>query len=262
MEFRNEAVIRSHLKLYFIMGSVNVPALGHPAGNGNGDVGVAGAGDAPSYRDAKAVATEAAAAEATIKRISPADVLREAIKGGITMFQFREKGGGALTGVARLALGEELRGICREAGIPFIVNDDLELALVLDADGVHVGQDDLPAAEIRRRIGARRIVGVSAHSLAEARQAIADGADYLGIGPVYPTASKADAKPVQGTRLIQELKHNGIHIPLVGIGGITENNAAEVFRAGVDGISVISAIASAAAPAEAARRLFSAGADK
>lgn len=193
-------------------------------------------------------------------RLTPAETLTAAADGGITLFQFREKGPGALTGAASLELGRQLRQICRTRRIPFIVNDDLELAVALDADGVHVGQDDLPAAQIRQRLGGEKIIGVSAHTLAEARQAIADGADYLGIGPVYPTSSKDDAKAVQGTAVIEELRRSGLHIPLVGIGGITLDNALPVIRAGADGISVISAIAGAediAGAAGAFRKLIS-----
>lgn len=176
---------------------------------------------------------------------SPAKVLKEAVAGGITMFQFREKGTGALTAQVRFNLGRRLQKICRENGVPFIVNDDIDLAIALDADGIHVGQDDTPALAIRQLLGEDKIVGVSAHSLAEAQQAIADGADYLGIGPIYPTSSKEDAQAVRGTSVIEEIRNSGITIPLVGIGGITVNNAAPVLAAGADGISVISAIAGA-----------------
>lgn len=185
----------------------------------------------------------------------PAEVLTEAIEGGVTIFQFREKGPGALTGEARTALARELQAICRSRGVPFIVNDDVELAAELDADGVHVGQEDEPAGVIRGRLGARKIIGVSAHTPEEVRQAALDGADYLGIGPVYPTSSKDDARPVQGTALISSLRGQGIDIPLVGIGGITAENAAPVHEAGADGVSVISAIAAAPSPREAAAAL-------
>ncbi|MEK4348154.1 thiamine phosphate synthase [Paenibacillus sp. FSL P4-0184] len=178
-------------------------------------------------------------------RIAPAKVLKEAITGGITMFQFREKGTGALTAQVKFNLGRRLQKICRANGVPFIVNDDIDLAIALDADGIHVGQDDTPALAIRQLLGEDKIVGVSAHSLAEAQQAIADGADYLGIGPIYPTSSKEDAQAVQSTSVIEEIRNSGITIPLVGIGGITVHNAAPVLAAGADGISVISAIAGA-----------------
>jgi thiamine-phosphate pyrophosphorylase len=178
-------------------------------------------------------------------RKAPAKVLNEAISGGITMFQFREKGTGALTAEARLHLGKRLQKICRANGVPFIVNDDIDLAIAVDADGIHVGQDDTPARVIRQLLGDDKIIGVSAHSLVEAQQAIEDGADYLGIGPIYPTSSKDDAQAVQGTLMIEELRNSGITIPIVGIGGITEHNAAPIFTSGADGISIISAIAGA-----------------
>ncbi|AHV97210.1 thiamine phosphate synthase [Paenibacillus sabinae] len=206
--------VRSLLKVYFIMGSVNC-------------------------------------------RRPAAEVLEEAIAGGVTIFQFREKGTGALTGAAKLDLARELQGICRAHGVPFIVNDDIDLAIALDADGVHVGQDDEPARILREQLGSDKIIGVSAHTPEEVRQAIADGADYLGIGPVYPTSSKDDARPVQGTVLIENLRREGISIPIVGIGGITVSNASPVLAAGADGISVISTIASASSPRLAAAELAS-----
>ncbi|MFC6651293.1 thiamine phosphate synthase [Paenibacillus rhizoplanae] len=187
-------------------------------------------------------------------RLSPEDTLTAATDGGITLFQFREKGLSALKGAALLQLGGQLREICRNSGIKFIVNDDLELAAALDADGIHVGQDDLPARLIRQRLGEHKIIGVSAHNLTEARQAIADGADYLGVGPVYPTTSKDDAQAVRGTTVIEELRRSGLSIPVVGIGGITLENAPPVIRAGADGLSIISAIAGAEDIRETARR--------
>ncbi|ASA21131.1 thiamine phosphate synthase [Paenibacillus donghaensis] len=177
---------------------------------------------------------------------TPAEVLRAAIAGGITMFQFREKGPAALTGAACMELARSLQQICRSHGIPFIVNDDIGLAVTLDADGIHVGQEDVPARTLREQLGPRKIIGVSAHTLEEAGQAIADGADYLGVGPVYPTSSKDDARAVQGTNTISVLRRSGLSIPLVGIGGITAANCRPVMAAGADGISVISAIAGAA----------------
>ena len=178
-------------------------------------------------------------------RKPPVETLIEAIYGGITMFQFREKGPQALQGSERDALALELRAICRSHGIPFIVNDDVDLALRVDADGVHVGQEDESAAAIRKRLGEGKILGVSAHHLAEAQQAIRDGADYIGVGPMYPTSSKDDAQPVQGPELVWKLRQGGIVLPLVGIGGITADNASPVLSAGADGLAVISAITGA-----------------
>lgn len=171
----------------------------------------------------------------------PEQVFIEALAGGVSMFQFREKGEGALCGEQRLALARKLQACCRQAGVPFIVNDDVELALALDADGVHIGQDDESADSVRERIG-NRILGVSAHSVEEARLAILQGADYLGVGPIYPTQSKDDAKEVQGPGIVRKLRSAGIELPIVGIGGITEARVEEVIRAGADGVAVISAI--------------------
>jgi len=172
---------------------------------------------------------------------SPVQVLEEAIAGGITIFQFREKGYGSLKGVEKYELALNLQRICKAAGIPFIVNDDVDLALELDADGVHIGQEDEPVDNIREKIG-DKILGVSAHTVEEARKAIEFGADYLGIGPIFPTKTKEDAKAVQGTSLIELLRKSQLDIPLVGIGGITVDNAHSVIQAGADGVSVITAI--------------------
>jgi thiamine-phosphate pyrophosphorylase len=187
----------------------------------------------------------------------PLEVLTEAIDGGITLFQFREKGSGALVGEQKYEFAKQLQNICQKRGIPFIVNDDVELALALDADGVHIGQDDENARVVREKIG-DKILGVSAHNLKEAQEAIAAGADYIGVGPIYPTTSKEDAKKAQGPAIIRLLRDQGVDIPLVAIGGITAENAGEVMSAGADGVSVISAIASAASPFLAAKQLVQA----
>lgn len=184
----------------------------------------------------------------------PVEVLKEAIEGGISIFQFREKGEGALTGSAKFTLAKELQTICRAYHIPFIVNDDIELALALDADGVHIGQEDEPVKTVREKMG-DKILGVSVHSMDEAVTAIEQGANYFGIGPVFPTKTKADAKPSRGTILIEEVRAKGYDIPIVGIGGITAENAASVITAGADGVSVITAISQAASPFEAAKAL-------
>ncbi|KIL42254.1 thiamine-phosphate pyrophosphorylase [Gordoniibacillus kamchatkensis] len=188
----------------------------------------------------------------------PAEVLRQAIAGGITLFQYREKGKGALQGDARLELARKLRRLCRASSVPFIVNDDIELALAVDADGVHVGQEDEPASNVRRRIGPGMLLGVSAHDAEEAERAVREGADYLGVGPIYATGSKEDAKAPAGPEVITRIREAGIRVPIVGIGGITAGNAAEVVRAGADGVSVISAISLAANPAAAASELLDA----
>ncbi|MNZ89968.1 Thiamine-phosphate synthase [compost metagenome] len=183
-------------------------------------------------------------------------VVKTALSGGVTLVQFREKGAGALEGVERLRQALQIQALCRAAGVPFIINDDVDLALQIDADGVHIGQDDDNAAEVRDRIG-DRILGVSAHTVSEAKLAVQHGADYLGIGPIYPTHSKDDAHEVQGTEILRELRENGIDIPLVGIGGINEARAVDVIRAGADGVAVISAITEAKDVYEAVVRMKS-----
>lgn len=184
----------------------------------------------------------------------PLDVLKEAIQGGITMFQFREKGEGALQGEEKKQLARQLQVLCQEANVPFIVNDDVQLAIDIDADGVHVGQEDTNAEDVRQKIG-NKILGVSTHNLDEVKQAMKDGADYVGMGPVYPTETKKDTRSVQGVSLITEVRHHGLHMPIVGIGGITYDNAAPVVQAGADGISIISAISQSADPKKAVEEL-------
>ncbi|WEG14639.1 thiamine phosphate synthase [Pullulanibacillus sp. KACC 23026] len=175
----------------------------------------------------------------------PRDILKEAIQGGITLFQFREKGTGSLEGEAKRQLAKDLQAICKQHQIPFIVNDDLDLALELDADGVHIGQEDAPARDVRQRLGEEKLVGISAHTVEEALSAIQEGADYLGVGPIYPTTTKEDAKPARGMELVQTLRQKGISFPIVGIGGINPANASDVIEEGADGVSVITAISQA-----------------
>jgi len=184
----------------------------------------------------------------------PGVVLEEALRGGVTCFQFREKGMGALVGTEKYALAEELLHICQQARVPFIVNDDIDLALAINADGIHIGQEDEPVSLVREKIG-DKILGVSVHTIREANLAIEQGADYFGVGPIYPTKSKDDAKAVQGVKIIQDLRAQGFTIPIVGIGGITADNAGEVIRAGADGVSVISAISFDDYPESAAAKL-------
>ncbi|MEK4380052.1 MULTISPECIES: thiamine phosphate synthase [Bacillus] len=188
-------------------------------------------------------------------KADPLAVVQNALKGGSTLYQFREKGEGALTGEERIDFAAKVQAACREAGVPFIVNDDVELALKLKADGVHIGQEDAKAKEVRDAIG-DMILGVSAHTMSEVKQAEEDGADYVGLGPIYPTETKKDTRAVQGVSLIEAVRRQGISIPIVGIGGITIENAAPVIEAGADGVSMISAISLTEDPEEAARKFY------
>lgn len=179
------------------------------------------------------------------KEKEPHFLLSEALAAGITHFQLREKGETALRGEALEKFARECQALCTQYGVPFIINDDVELALAIGADGVHVGQEDMHCGDVRALIGAEKVLGVSVHSEEEAAQAIAGGADYLGMGPVFATISKSDAKAPAGVREIIEVTRKYPRVPVIGIGGITSENASEVWQAGAAGVAVISAIAQA-----------------
>lgn len=163
--------------------------------------------------------------------------VEDALKGGATCVQLREK---KLTGEDLYREAEQVLAVCRSYHVPLIINDDVELALRLDADGVHVGQKDMEAKEARRRLGPGKIVGVSARTAEQAAKAWEDGADYLGVGAVFPTGSKADARQIDHETLRRVCA--AVPIPAVAIGGITEENALQLAGSGISGIAVISAI--------------------
>lgn len=173
-----------------------------------------------------------------------------AIRGGATCVQLREK---QMDKEAFLAEARQIAALCKARGVPFIINDDLDIALACGADGVHVGQDDMPAAEVRRRAGRDLIVGVSAHNVAEARKAAADGADYLGAGAVFATSTKQDVTALshEGLKAICD----AVDIPVVAIGGINAHNISELKGTGVDGVAVVSALFGADDIEAAARHL-------
>ena len=175
----------------------------------------------------------------------PLTVLEEALKGGISHFQLREKGVGALSGEDLLEFAKSCQSLCKKYNVPFLVNDDVELALAVGADGIHIGQEDMDFGQARALIGKEKLLGVSVHSLEEAEIAIEAGADYLGMGPVYGTRSKADAKQPAGTAVIREVSSKFPDMPIFGIGGITPQNAEAVWEAGAAGAAVISALADA-----------------
>jgi thiamine-phosphate pyrophosphorylase len=179
------------------------------------------------------------------------DIVRAALRGGVTAVQLRDK---EATMRETLELGRALREMTRETGVSFIVNDRVDLVLALDADGVHVGQDDMPAEIARKLIGPERVLGVSVASVAEARQAERDGADYLGVGDVFGTLSKPDAGRPIGLEGLAEVARSAA-VPVVGIGGITLENAVSVLGAGAAGVAVIAAVVATPDPKGAARRL-------
>ena len=185
-------------------------------------------------------------------RETPA-VVEAAIQGGVDVVQLREKGMDARD---RYQLGRRLRELTAEADVPLVVNDRVDLAVAVDADGVHLGQTDLPVEVAREQLGSNAIVGVSAATVAEARAAADAGADYLGVGAVYGTDSKdvAEDRDGVGPDRIRSIT-DAVDVPVVGIGGITADNARPVVEAGASGVAVISAITAAADPTAAAAAL-------
>ncbi|MCS7459401.1 thiamine phosphate synthase [Paenibacillus doosanensis] len=179
------------------------------------------------------------------------EIAREALEGGVTILQLREKNA-PLKQV--LEQGAKLRDLCREYRVPFLVNDRVDVAVLLNADGVHVGQDDIPGLAARQLLGGDKIVGISAGSMEEAEWAMAQGADYLGVGPVYATSTKPDAGEAIGTGLIGDIARRW-SVPTVGIGGIHSGNAASVIQAGAGGVAVVSAITKQSNPLQAAAEL-------
>ncbi|EAH4325646.1 thiamine phosphate synthase [Listeria monocytogenes] len=171
-------------------------------------------------------------------------VLEEALKAGITCFQYREKGAGSLqTASERKEMALKCQQLCAKYQVPFIINDDVALALEIGSDGIHVGQNDGEIRQVIASCAGKMKIGLSVHSVSEAVEAERLGSvDYIGVGPIFPTISKADAEPVSGTAILEEIRRAGIKLPIVGIGGINETNSAEVLTAGADGVSVISAI--------------------
>lgn len=179
------------------------------------------------------------------------DIVEQAIEGGATMVQLREKN--APTDEV-IAVGRALHVITKKHGIPLIVNDYVDVALAVDAEGVHVGMSDIPVYWTRRMVGRGKIVGASAVNVAEAIKAMREGADYIGAGPVFKTTTKKDAgEPIGLAGLSAIVK--AVSIPVVGIGGITASNVASVMATGAAGIAVISAVVGAAEPGEAAKEL-------
>ena len=163
--------------------------------------------------------------------------VESALKGGVTCVQLREK---QLEREAFLAEAMEIRALCREYGVPFIVNDDVDIAIRCGADGVHVGQDDMKASQIRLRAGEGMMIGVSAHSVEEAMEAVKNGADYLGVGAMFATSTKKDTHvlPKDTLRSICE----AVDVPVVAIGGIGRENISLLSGTHVDGVALVSAI--------------------
>jgi thiamine-phosphate pyrophosphorylase len=179
------------------------------------------------------------------------EVVKAAVAGGVTVVQLREKDCTTRQFIAEARLLKEL---LLGTGIPLIINDRVDVALAIGAEGLHLGQQDMTIADARRIAGPDMVIGISAESLDDARRAEAEGADYVGISPVFATTTKKDAAMPLGLEGIRRIR-SAVNLPLVGIGGITLQNAAEVMLAGADGVAVVSAIVSTPCPRAAAAAL-------
>lgn len=184
-------------------------------------------------------------------RFSHVELAKLAIKGGADILQFRQKIG---TTREMIEICREIKRLCEDSDVTFIVNDRVDVAIASEADGVHLGQEDFPIPLARKLLGETRIIGGSAVTLEEAQECLSEGADYIGFGPVYPTTSKNDAGPVTGIEILKEVV-NTISIPIIAIGGVTIENTPEVIRAGAQGIAVISAVCCQENPEQATRDL-------
>ena len=180
------------------------------------------------------------------------DIVREAVAGGVTMVQLREKDCPMRDFVA---LGRELVALLRPLGVPLIINDRVDVALACDADGVHIGQSDMPYDIARRLLGPDRIIGLSVESMDDIVAANALDVDYVGVSPVFATSTKTDTARPFGLDGLLEAVRLSVH-PTVAIGGMNARTAADVMACGTDGIAVVSAIVSAESPREAARELI------
>ena len=176
--------------------------------------------------------------------------VEQALKGGVTLVQLREKGLGA---EQFLQEARQIQQLCRRFGVPLIINDSIEVALAVDADGVHLGQDDANAAQARQLLGKDKIIGVSAHNVQEALQAVQDGADYLGSGAVFGSGTKTNVSTLP-MQILREIC-SAVPIPVVAIGGITEQNLQQLSGSGIAGAAVVSAIFAQENIEEAAIRL-------
>ncbi len=178
---------------------------------------------------------------------STLDIVQAAVSGGVTCVQLREKHCSTLEFIEQ-ALA--IKAILKARQVPLIINDRLDVALAVAADGVHLGQNDMPLETAQKIAGPSMLIGISAESVQDAVDAEKGGADYLGVSPIYPTHTKTDTAPPLGLEGLREIRKR-VRIPLVGIGGLNESNAAEVIRNGADGVAVVSAIVAADDPGTA-----------
>ncbi|ACF14494.1 thiamine-phosphate pyrophosphorylase [Chloroherpeton thalassium ATCC 35110] len=184
-------------------------------------------------------------------RFSHVELARLALQGGADIIQLRDK---TLPTSELFCIAKEILTLCQALGGKLIINDRADIALAADADGVHLGQDDLPIAEARKLLGENKIIGATASTLALAKQAEFDGADYIGFGHIFPTSTKHKPEPPKGVLAISEIKKS-LRIPVMAIGGIDYENIGEVMRAGADSAAVVSAICCAENPEAATQEI-------
>ena len=182
-------------------------------------------------------------------RLSHLELAELAIAGGADTIQYRQKSG---TTKEMIRVTGQMQAVCRRAGVTFIVNDRLDVALASKTDGIHLGQDDFPIPLARKILGEKAVIGGTARTLEEAGQCLRDGADYVGFSPVFTTTSKEDAGPAGGLGLLKQVVME-IPLPIIAIGGITKENTPQVMKTGAYGIAVISAVCCQEDPKEAAR---------
>lgn len=183
--------------------------------------------------------------DATISGLSHCDQVKQLIEGGATLIQLREK---RMSSREFFQEAREALSVARSAGVKLIVNDRVDIAMALDADGVHLGQTDMPVEATRRLLGERAIIGYSTHNLNQVDKALRLPIDYLAFGPIFPTATKENPDPIVGLELLGEIKTRAGSVPLITIGGITKENVPAVLAAGADSVAVISAMFDKTAP--------------
>lgn len=190
--------------------------------------------------DKKSMLLYAVTDRAWIGKQSLYEQVESALKGGVTCVQLREKD---LNDDDFLTEALEISALCRRYGIPFFINDNVELAIKCKADGIHVGQEDMSAAQVRQKVGSDMMIGVSVHSVKEALEAVKNGADCLGVGAMFTTSTKMDAD-VLSKEILRDICA-AVDVPVVAIGGISKSNISELSGTGVDGVALVSAIFSA-----------------
>ncbi len=189
--------------------------------------------------------------DSTLTRQGVLEDVKQVLAAGCSVVQYREK---QKSTAAMVVEAREIARLCRKKKALFLVNDRVDVALAAGADGVHIGQGDMPLALARKILGKKRVIGVTVHSAAEALQAQKSNADYVSVSPIFATATKSDAGPPVGVELIKKVKKK-VALPVVAIGGINRENLQQVLQAGADSVAMISAIVCSESPGAEAKRI-------